>query len=208
MILSSLSTLKLQGSLLGYITLEWRGSPSPNLQRDNLGQWTCLTTQVNLPLTWSFSSEIQQKCDKKDSVLAVSLNIRAHLPSGKRPRDFYFRKKLMCDHYPLPNIRAMYLNLSRVPCLGKVKQMVVTQGYKQLMLKPGDNQTGLKAAGGEALPFCLGLLTTSTQPEVLIVTEARPEPLSAAQEWGATQSGDLSPTKPINNSQGIKIESE
>ena len=60
--------------------------------------------------------------------------------------------------------------------------MVVTQGYKQLGLKPGDNQTGLKAAGGEALPFCLGLLTTSTQPGILLVTEARPEPLSAPQE--------------------------
>lgn len=112
-ILSSLSTLKLQ-VLLGYITLEWRGSPSPNLQRDSLWQWTCLTTHVNLPLTWSFSSKKQQKCNKRDSVLAVSLNISAHLPLGKRHRDFYFRNNLMCDHYSLANIWAMYLKLSLV----------------------------------------------------------------------------------------------
>ena len=40
----------------------------------------------------------------------------------------------------------MYLKLSGVLCLQKVRQMVGAQGYEQLVLRPGDNQTYLQGA--------------------------------------------------------------
>lgn len=62
-ILTTHSALKFQGSLHVHTILQWRGPLNPSLLWDNLGQWTPLTTWVNFPLTWSFSSE-KQKCDQ------------------------------------------------------------------------------------------------------------------------------------------------
>lgn len=110
-------------------------SLEPQPPRDNLGQWTPLTTHVNLPLTWSFSSEKQQKCERDiqaTETTAVSLNIRTQFClQGKNLDTCIYRKILSCDHYSLSNIWALYLKLSGVPCLQNMKQMAIAHGYQQ-----------------------------------------------------------------------------
>ena len=55
-------------------------------------------------------------------------------------------------------ITTQYLKLSAALCLQKVRQMVVSQGYEQLGLRPGEEQTKLMAAGRSSAPG-LGVLT-------------------------------------------------
>lgn len=61
--------------------------------------------------------------------------------------------------------------------------MVVAQGWKQLRLSPGDNQTYLKAAVRKFCSSTCGYDDTQMQQEA--GRDDRSSPLSASQEWGA-----------------------
>ena len=49
----------------------------------------------------------------------------------------------------LANTGSMHPKLNGVLCLSKFRQMVGTQGHEHSLLRPGDRQAHLKAAGGK-----------------------------------------------------------
>ena len=61
----------------------------------------------------------------------------------------------------------MYLKLSYVLCLQKVRQMAVTQEYEQLGPRPDDNQTYLKVAREKFWSSTRGYDDAQTQQEAV-----------------------------------------
>ena len=86
--------------------------------------WVCMWTSF-----WSEASLPEQNPSVTRDTLAtaVSLNVRGHLPTGKRHRYLHFKENMTYDHYSLI-IWAKYLKLSDALCFQKVRQKVVAQG--------------------------------------------------------------------------------
>ena len=87
--LTTHSALKLQGSLHGDVTLKGRDPRAPTCRETT---WVNgpPTTRVILSKILSFSPVKQPKDDQGDAALALSLDIRADLSTGRRPRYFHF----------------------------------------------------------------------------------------------------------------------
>lgn len=61
----------------------------------------------------------------------------------------------------------MFLKLSGVLRLQKVRQMVITQGYEHLGPRPGDDQTCLKVAWEKFRSSTHGYEDAKTKPEAV-----------------------------------------
>ena len=167
---------------------------------------------VNSTLTCIFSSGKQQKWDQGDLGQGSEpqhQGILLPIAKNKQTKTEYLHFQEKADMWPLfsSNIWAMHLKLSDTLCVQNVRQIVVIQG-KHLGLRPGNNQTHLKAAGEK---YC-------SSPWVMMMPQIsrgsykrQTWTLNTSQEWGAgqiTEEGFLNQQSPLTILWEIKIESE
>ena len=129
--------------------------------------------------------------------------------TNKQTKTEYLHFQEKADMWPLfsSNIWAMHLKLSDTLCVQNVRQIAVIQG-KHLGLRPGNNQTHLKAAGEK---YC-------SSPWVMMMPQIsrgsykrQTWTLNTSQEWGVgqiTEEGFVNQQSPLTILWEIKIESE
>ena len=129
---------------------------------------------------------------------AVSLNIRGHLPTGKRPRYLHFKENVTYDHYSVI-IWAMYLKLSDVLCLQKVRQKSGRSGIQKVLAEASGPSLISNGSWGKVTPLHWGDDNVYTQQETLTKNNLCPSVPRKNEEQGKRQKRDLSLGKPINN---------